>query len=102
MKFETWVTIILAGLAFFGSSLGLFFKIGKVAQKGENTDKSMEEVKKDLCEYKDTHKIEHDKIENLVYGNQRETSAISATLQEVLKWLERIDKKLDDGRAGSQ
>jgi hypothetical protein len=102
MKFETWVTIILAGLAFFGSSLGLFFKIGKVAKGVENTDKDVDEVKKDLCGFKDTHKVEHDKLENLVYGNQRETSAISATLQEVLKWLERIDKKLDEGRAGSQ
>jgi len=101
MKFETWVTIILAGLAFFGSSLGLFFKIGKVARGVENTDKDIEDVKKDLCGFKEVHRTEHDKLDNLVYGNQRETSAISATLQEVLKWLERIDKKLDDTRAGS-
>jgi hypothetical protein len=101
MKFETWVTIILAGLAFFGSSLALFFKIGKVARGVEKAEEDVKEIKGDLCGYKDIHKVEHDKLDNLVYGNQRETSAISATLQEVLKWLERIDKKLDDTRAGS-
>lgn len=95
MKFETWITIILAGLAFFGSSLGLFFKIGKVAKGVENTDKDVDGIKADLFGYKEAHGKEHEKLDNLVYGNQREITAVGATMQEVLKWLDRIEKKLD-------
>lgn len=51
-------------------------------------------------EYRKTHDQEHKEMYDHIYSNQREISSVGATMDEVLKWLDRIEKKLDSVIAG--
>jgi uncharacterized protein Yka (UPF0111/DUF47 family) len=100
MQLPTLITIIITGISFFASSLALFFKVGKIAKGIEDTDKKVNKMETDLDAYKREHDAEHKTLCDNIYSNQREMSAVGATVQEILKWLERIEKKLDSAISG--
>ena len=100
METATLATIIIAGLSFFTSSIITFFKVGKIAKGIETTDKVVDKMIADAEEYKKIHDSEHKEMYDHIYSNQREISSVGATMQEVLKWLDRIEKKLDSAIAG--
>ena len=100
MQITTLVTIIITGISFFASSLALFFKVGKIAKGIEDTDRKVNKMETDLDVYKREHDSEHKSLCDTLYANQREMSAVGATVQEILKWLERIEKKLDSAISG--
>lgn len=102
METATLVTIIIAGAGFFTSSIVTFFKVGKIAKGIETTDRVVDKMILDSEKYRKEHEGEHKEMYDHIYSNQREISSVGATMQEVLKWLDRIEKKLDSAISGGK
>ena len=78
----------------------LKLKERKNAKGIETTDENVDRLVSEMNEYKSNHACEHKEMYDHIYANQREISTVGATMEEVLKWLDRIEKKLDSAIAG--